>query len=65
VIAAYFVVVSVVDQHLMWVLEPLSQVEAARYAHSDWLSWVLPLAAVEVWFGRKWDQLLGRRTSAP
>ncbi len=61
VIAAYFVIVRVVDQHLMWALEPLSKVEGARFAHSDWLSWVLPLIAVEIWFGRKWDRLLKKR----
>lgn len=61
VMAAYFVVVRIVDQHLMWVLEPLSKVEGARLAHSDWLAWVLPLICVEVWYGRKWDRLLKRR----
>ena len=61
VIAAYFVTVRIVDQHLMWALEPLSKVEGARFAHSDWLAWVLPLIAVEIWFGRKWDRLLKRR----
>lgn len=61
VIAAYFVIVRIVDQHLMWVLEPLSKVEGARFAHSDWLAWVLPLIVVEIWFGRKWDRLLKKR----
>lgn len=61
VIAAYFVVVRIVDQHLMWAIEPFSQVEGARFAHSDWLAWVVPLIGVEIWFGRKWDRLLKRR----
>lgn len=61
VIAAYFVVVRIVDRHLMWALEPMSGVEGARFAHSDWLAWVIPLIAVEIWYGRKWDRLLKRR----
>ncbi len=61
VIAAYFVVVRIIDQHLMWALEPFSKVEGARFAHSDWLAWVVPLILVEIWYGRKWDRLLRRR----
>ena len=61
VIAAYFVIVRIIDQHLMWALEPLSKVEGARFAHSDWLAWVVPLILVEIWYGRKWDRLLKRR----
>lgn len=61
VIAAYFVVVRIIDRHLMWALEPMSKVEGARFAHSDWLAWVIPLIAVEIWYGRKWDRLLKRR----
>lgn len=61
VIAAYFVTVRIVDEYLMWVLEPFSEVEGARLAHSDWLAWVLPLVLVEVWFGMKWDRLLKAR----
>ena len=61
VIAAYFVVVRIVDRHLMWALEPFSKVEGARFAHSDWLAWVLPIICVEIWFGRKWDRLLKKR----
>ena len=61
VIAAYFVVVRIVDQYLMGALEPLAQIEGARFAHSDWLAWVLPLVVVEIWFGRKWDRLLNKR----
>jgi hypothetical protein len=64
VIAAYFLTARMFDQYLMWVLEPFASVEGARYAHSDWLAWVLPLLAVEIWFGRKWDRLLRRRTGA-
>lgn len=65
VVGIYFLIVRVIDQHLMWVLEPFSKVEAARLAHSDWLAWVLPLIAVEIWFGRKWDRLLKRRERGP
>ncbi|MGZ8336539.1 MAG: DUF2306 domain-containing protein [Allosphingosinicella sp.] len=61
VIAAYFVTARVFDQHLMWALAPFSAIEGARFAHSDWLAWMLPLIAVEIWFGRKWDRLLTRR----
>jgi uncharacterized membrane protein YozB (DUF420 family) len=61
VIAVYFVIVRIIDQHLMWALEPFSKVEGARFAHSDWLAWVLPIIAVEIWFGRKWDRLLNKR----
>lgn len=61
VIAAYFVVVRIIDRHLMWTLEPFSKVEGARMAHSDWLAWAIPLIAVEIWYGRKWDRLLERR----
>ena len=61
VIAAYFVVVRIIDRHLMWALEPFSKVEGARFAHSDWLAWVLPIICVEIWFGRKWDRLLKKR----
>lgn len=61
VIAAYFVVVRIIDRHLMWALAPLSKVEGARFAHSDWLAWVIPLILVEIWYGRKWDRLLKRR----
>ncbi|MBA2467664.1 MAG: DUF2306 domain-containing protein [Sphingomonas sp.] len=61
VIAAYFVVVRIIDRHLMWALEPFSKVEGARLAHSDWLAWVVPLILVEIWYGRKWDRLLKRR----
>lgn len=61
VIAAYFVVVRIIDRHLMWALEPFSKVEVARLAHSDWLAWVLPIICVEIWYGRKWDRLLKKR----
>jgi uncharacterized membrane protein YozB (DUF420 family) len=61
VLAAYFVIVRVVDRYLMWTLAPVSSVEAARLAHSDWLAWVVPLVAVEIWFGLKWSQALYAR----
>ena len=65
VIAVYFVTVRIVDKHLMWALMPFSKVEGARYAHSDWLAWVVPLILVEIWFGMKWDKLLKRREINP
>ena len=62
VIAAYFVVVRIMDPWAMGIIEPwLSKSEDAALAHSDWIAWVVPLLAVEVYYGRKWDHLLKRR----
>ncbi len=62
VLAAYFVVVRLMDNS-MDAIEPwLSRSEDAALAHSDWIAWVVPLVAVEVYYGRKWDALLRRRT---
>jgi len=61
VLAAYFVVVRLVDPAMGTVGPWLSTNEGAALAHSDWVAWVIPLAAVEVYYGRKWDRLLKRR----
>ncbi len=62
VLAAYFVVVRIIDGWVMDIAEPwLSKSEDAALAHSDWIAWVVPLVAVEVYYGRKWDALLRRR----
>jgi uncharacterized membrane protein YozB (DUF420 family) len=62
VLAAYFVVVRLMDRFGMAVIGPwLSRSEDAQLAHSDWLAWVIPLVAVEVYYGVKWDRLLRRR----
>lgn len=62
VIAAYFVVVRLMDRFGMDTLTPFASDENARLAHSDWITWVVPLVAVEVYYGMKWDRLLKRRT---
>jgi hypothetical protein len=64
VLAAYFVVVRLVDQFGLVMLEPFSSNEGARLAHSDWLAWVVPLVMVEAYYGRKWDKLLLKRERA-
>ena len=62
VIAAYFVVVRIMDPWAMDIIEPwLSKSKDAALAHSDWIAWIVPLLAVEVYYGRKWDHLLKRR----
>lgn len=62
VLAAYFVVVRLMDKYGMDTLGPwLSKSEDAQLAHSDWVAWVVPLVAVEVYYGVKWDRLLKRR----
>ena len=65
VLAAYFVVVRLIDRLGMAVIGPwLSRSEDAQLAHSDWLAWVIPLVAVEIYYGRKWDRLLRRGGAA-
>ncbi len=64
VLAAYFVVVRLVDGLAMPLLIPFASNEGARMAHSDWLAWVVPLVLVEAYYGRKWDALLKRRARA-
>ena len=64
VLAAYFVVVRFLDPAGMALITPFASAEAAANAHSDWLAWVVPLVAVEVYYGRQWDRLLRRRGAA-
>ena len=61
VLAAYFVVVRLMDRFGMGALVPFASDENARLAHSDWIAWVVPLVLVEVYYGRKWDRLLRKR----
>lgn len=62
-LAAYFVVVRIMDPWLMDTIEPwLSKSKDAALAHSDWIAWIVSLLAVEVYYGKKWDHLLQRRT---
>ena len=61
VIATYFVVVRLMDRFGMDILAPFASNENARLAHSDWIAWVIPLLAVEVYYGTKWDRLLKQR----
>ncbi len=61
VLAAYFVVVRLIDRFGMGALVPFASDENARLAHSDWIAWVVPLVLVEVYYGRKWNHLLRRR----
>lgn len=58
VLAFYFVLVRLIDPWGMQFITPFASDQAAAYAHSDWLAWVLPLVLVEVYYGRKWDQQL-------
>jgi len=61
VLAAYFVVVRLMDPWAMAVIEPwLSTSEDAALAHSDWIAWLVPLLAVEVYYGMQWGRLLKR-----
>lgn len=64
VLAAYFVVVRLIDPRLMFLISPFASEEAAANAHSDWLAWVVPLVLVEAYYGRKWDRLLRKRQRA-
>lgn len=61
VLAAYFVVVRLMDRFVMSALVPFASDENARLAHSDWIAWVVPLVVVEVYYGRKWDRLLWKQ----
>ena len=64
VLAAYFVVVRLMDRFGMGWVGLFASEKAAANAHSDWIAWVIPLVLVEVYYGRKWDRLLRRRSSA-
>lgn len=61
VLAAYFVVVRLMDRFGMGWVGLFASEKAAANAHSDWISWVVPLVLVEIYYGRKWDRLLRRR----
>lgn len=61
VLAAYFVVVRLMDKYGMDWVGAFASEKAAANAHSDWLAWVVPLVLVEVYYGRKWDRLLKKR----
>lgn len=62
VLAAYFVVVRLIDPAGMFLITPFASDLPAAQAHSDWLAWVVPLVLVEAYYGRKWDALVRRRT---
>ena len=61
VLAAYFVVVRLMDNGMSTIGPWLSKSNDVQLAHSDWIAWVMPLVAVEVYYGMKWDRLLKRR----
>ena len=61
VIAFYFILVRIVDPWGMALIVPFASEPAAANAHSDWLAWVVPILVVEVYYGRKWDRLIGKR----
>lgn len=62
VLGAYFVVVRLVDRFGMGAIGPwLSHSEDVALAHSDWIAWVLPLVAVEIYYGLKWNRVLRQR----
>jgi hypothetical protein len=59
VLAAYFVIVRLVDRYALPVIGPwLSASEDVRLAHSDWIAWIVPLVMVEIYYGFKWRRLL-------
>ena len=61
VIATYFIIVRVIDPWGMQFIGPwLGSSEDAALAHSDWLAWIVPLLFVELYYGVKWDRLVGR-----
>lgn len=64
VLACYFLSVRIVDRYGMGLLVPLAGSEDVRLAHSDWLAWLVPLLAVELYFTHKW-QATQRRRSVP
>lgn len=60
-LAAYFVIVRMIDRFGMEALRPFASGDEARFVHSDWLAWVVPLVLVEIWFAREWYRLLDRK----
>lgn len=63
VLACYFLTARIVDRFAMDLLVPLAHSEGIRLAHSDWLAWLIPLLAVELYFTLKWQSTLGSKTS--
>ena len=63
VLACYFLTARIVDRYAMGLLVPLASSESIRLAHSDWLAWLIPLLAVELYFTHKWQSTLGNRVS--
>ena len=63
VLASYFLTVRIVDRYLMDWLEPLASDKGVRFAHSDWLAWLVPLLAVELSFTLKAQSSPGGRVS--
>jgi len=63
VLACYFLTARIVDRYAMSLLVPLAGNEGIRLAHSDWLAWLIPLLAVELYFTHKWQSTLGSRAS--
>jgi uncharacterized membrane protein len=61
VLAAYFLTARLFDRHGMWLLVPFSESMEVRLVHSDWLSWLIPLVLVEIYFSGKWQQRFGAR----
>lgn len=58
VLACYFLTARLFDRYGMGLLTPLASTEPVKFAHSDWLAWVLPLLLVEVYFSFKWQAML-------
>jgi hypothetical protein len=63
VLACYFLTARIVDRYAMGLLVPLAGSEGIRLAHSDWLAWLIPLLAVEVYFTLKWQSAFGAKAS--
>jgi|GEM_PF-3134560 len=65
VLAANFVVVRLMHKSGMAALGSwFSASEDAQLAHADWLVWVVPIVAVEIYYGIKWDRMLRRREAS-
>lgn len=64
VLACYFLTARLVDRYAMWLLVPLASDEGIRFAHSDWLAWLIPLLVVELYFTFKWQSALGGKASS-
>lgn len=58
VLACYFLTARLVDRYGMDLLAPLAEDRSARFAHSDWLAWLVPLVLVEAYFTIRWQAAL-------